>query len=170
MANTVQSYIDSLPTYDIVLKRIDMNDSVVGGANSSNQNFAELEKLLNKFNLAIKELAEAIDIEAITNETLNKIEKDKKMFPLHFGLSELAEPEQVTYFDRVYNITRLDELTFQVSRFLGLDTEDWDVSRLICQVKDVDGIVSHVMITTREHSIIVRFQDIPETDHYLYII
>lgn len=167
---TIQSYISQLPAYDITLKRIDMNDSVVGGANSSNQNFAELEKLLNSFNLAIKELASIIDIEAITNATLEKLEKDKKMFPLHFGLSELAEPEQVTYYDRVYNITRIDELTFQVSRFIGLDTEDWDVSRLICQVKDNDGIVSNVMIATRESSIIIRFQDIPETDHFLYVI
>lgn len=167
---TIQSYINELPAYDITLKRIDMNDSVVGGANSSNQNFAELEKLLNTFNLAIKELASIIDIEAITNATLEKIEKDKKMFPLHFGLSELAEPEQVTYYDRVYNITRVDELTFQVSRFIGLDTEDWDVSRLVCQVKDNDGIVANVMIATRESSIIIRFQDIPETDHFLYVI
>lgn len=167
---TIQSYINELPAYDITLKRIDMNDSVVGGANSSNQNFAELEKLLNTFNLAIKELASIIDIEAITNATLEKLEKDKKMFPLHFGLSELAEPEQVTYYDRVYNITRVDELTFQVSRFIGLDTEDWDVSRLVCQVKDNDGIVANVMIATRESSIIIRFQDIPETDHFLYVI
>ena len=167
---TIQSYINELPAYDITLKRIDMNDSVVGGANSSNQNFAELEKLLNTFNLAIKELASIIDIEAITNATLEKLEKDKKMFPLHFGLSELAEPEQVTYYDRVYNITRVDELTFQVSRFIGLDTEDWDVSRLVCQVKDNDGIVANVMIATRESSIIIRFQDIPETDHFLYIL
>lgn len=167
---TIQSYINELPAYDITLKRIDMNDSVVGGANSSNQNFAELEKLLNTFNLAIKELASIIDIEAITNATLEKLEKDKKMFPLHFGLSELAEPEQVTYYDRVYNITRVDELTFQVSRFIGLDTEDWDVSRLVCQVKDNDGIVANVMIATRESSIIIRFQDIPETDHFLHVI
>ena len=164
------TFIARLPNYQITLKTIDVNDSVVGGTNSSNQNFKELEKLLTIFNDAIKELSNSIDLDNITNETIIKLETSKKMFPLHYGLSEFAEPEQVTYFDRIYDITRIDDRTFKITRFIGLDTVGWDTSRIISQVKDNDGIISNVMITTRENAIIVRFQDVPETDHFLYII
>lgn len=168
MAETV--FIAQLPGYEITLKRVDMRDSVPGGFSSCNMNFDELEKLLNIFSGSIKELAATQDINAIIESVVTQMEGAKKVFPLHFGLSEQTSPEQVTFYDRVYNISRLDDKTFVVSRVLGEDETEWDTSKIIAQVKNYDGVITNANIITREHSIIVSFYDIPDRDYFLYIV
>lgn len=168
MAETV--YISQLPGYEISLKQIDMRDSVPGGASTCNLNFQELSRLMNIFVGAIKELAASQDINAIIQSVVTQMENAKKVFPLHFGLSETTSPEQVTFYERVYNIDRIDERTFAISRVLGQDSELWDTSKIIAQVKNYDGVVTNVNIITRQNSIIVSFYEIPDQDYFLYIV
>lgn len=168
MAETI--YISQLPRTEISLKKVDMRDSVPGGFSSCNLNFEELQRLMNIFAGSIKELADTQDINAIIESVVTQMEGVKKVFPLHFGLSELTSPEQVTFYDRVYNIDRIDNKTFVVSRVLGEDEQEWDTSKIIAQVKNYDGVITNANIITREHSIIVSFYDIPDRDYFLYIV
>lgn len=168
MAETI--YIAQLPGMEITLKKVDMRDSVPGGFSSCNLNFEELQRLMNILVGAVKELADTQDINAIIESVVTQMENAKKVFPLHFGLTAQTSPEQVTFYDRVYNIERLDDRTFVVSRVLGEDEREWDTSKIIAQVKNYDGVVTNANIITREHSIIVSFYDIPDRDYFLYIV
>lgn len=168
MAETI--YISQLPGYEITLKKVDMRDSVPGGFSTCNLNFEEIQRLLGIFSGSIKELADTQDVNAIIESVVTRMEESKKVFPLHFGLTETTSPEQVTFYDRVYNIDRIDDKTFVVSRVLGEDSVQWDTSKIIAQVKNFDGVVVAVNIITREHCIIVSFHDIPDQDYFLYIV
>lgn len=165
-----KTFIEQLPTNEITFKKIDMRDNVPGGFFTSNMNFEESQKLFNIVVGAIKELAATQDINAIIESVITKMEVSKKVFPLHFGLTESTSPEQVTFYNRVYNINRLDDKSFSVTRVLGDDKELWDTSKIIAQVKNFDGVVVNANIVTRENSIFISFYDIPDQDYFLYIV
>lgn len=170
MSESNSVFIAQLPGFDIILKKIDMRDSVPGGFSTCNLNFEELQRVMNILIGSIKELASTQDIDAIIENVITRMENSKKVFPLHFGLSETTSPEQVTFYNRVYNIDRIDDKTFVISRVLGEDKQEWDTSKIIAQVKNYDGVVISSNIITREHSIIVSFYDIPDQDYFLYIV
>lgn len=162
-------FILRLPTVEITLKKIDFNETAVGFANTTSMNFNEVEKVLNILVGAVKELAENIDINSITDASINKIESGKKVFKLRYNL-DASNYDTVTHYNDVYKILRVDELTYIVSRELGDHTEEWDTSNIMCQVKDMDGVISNVFISTTDNSIVVVFENAPEIDFTLFII
>lgn len=167
MNTELQSWIDQLPKQTISLKKIDMNDSVPGLANTCNINFDELSKLFNILAGSVKTLASNLDINSILRQLIDEISSNKLAIPIKYA-QRVGDTSRVEHNDMVYEITRIDETTYSIVRADGLDL--WDTSNIIAQLKNLDGVILNTTIITRDYSVVISFKDSPMEDYILLLV
>ena len=163
----LQTWIDKLPKQTISLKQIDLNDSVPGSANTCNINFKELSELFNVLAECTKSLADNLDVKALLRQLIEEISSNKLAVPIKFA-QRVGDTTRIEHNEMVYEINRLDETTYVVTRAEGIAI--WDTSNIIAQLKSTDGVILNTSIVTRDYSVIISFKETPAEDYILLLV
>lgn len=166
-----ESAFDKLPARTILLKQIDNKDSIPGGFNTCNVNFKELSNVLGNVILALKEIHGVVNVEALISNAIAQLRTNKLAIPLNYAQLVSAEPLKFEHDNSVYEIDRRDDTLYVITRVaINSDTEPWDTSKLIAQLKTSDGIVANAVIITKDNAVMVNFTDQPAEDHLLLLM
>lgn len=130
------------------------------------KNFLILNSYLARTLSFIKNLYEIIDINYIVQSVLNLLESTKNVLNIDVTLNIGTSITQ-QLGTKIYRIERIDEFKIIIT---GDNIINWNVDNIICQLKDVNGMLIYPVIITKNNKIEIYFNDMLGTNYKFYWI
>lgn len=173
MANTTLNTLNS-PTPEEFLNQADINFQPINSASSQKTNFYIIQKnfaalvIFNKnVKIALRYLKDLINIDGIVNTVLLKIQDAKTTIAVNYDLV-VGTSELQTSNSKIFQVSRAGLLLVEIT---SKDNPlEWNVDRLIVQVKNLDGVIVYPVITTKNNKISIDFVDSLSTNYTVYFM
>lgn len=159
---------------DFECNEIDVKTSTKSNFFTLNNNWLNLVKYLRNLKDAVRWLWEHIQIEALVDAVLEKLQKQKNLVSIPATLPTYSD---MSYTDpntgKHYTISRPASHCIQITRN---ESEVWETEALIVCVKDVNYTSVNVSVTTTKNCIRIDFLDgqveesVLQSNYYVYFI
>ena len=162
------------PTTEQFLEQPDIGFQDINSATSQKTNFYIVQKnfeallLFNKnVKASLRYLKNLINIDGIVTTVLANIQSAKNTLAINYSLVVGESELQITN-GKTYQVKREGLLLVEIT---SKDNPlEWDVDKLIVQVKNFDGIIVYPVITTKNNKITIDFVDSLSTNYVVYFI
>jgi hypothetical protein len=166
MSKTAQEIQDFLNLNNLELDNLNSNQSFKTNLLISTRNFKSLVIYLANTLSFIKNLYETINPTYIITQVLSLLENTKNILDINVNLLINTSVTQ-TIGTKIYRISRIDD--YQI-RITGDNIIDWNTDNIICQVKDINGMIVYPTIITADNKIDIYFNDLLGSNYKLFWI
>jgi hypothetical protein len=149
---------------DLKLDSIQKGSSFKTNFFISEKNFQTIMRWVNRLRDYVDELYNMINIPAIIAELVKYYEANKNMLTIRCDM-EIGFIDHQTVNKRDFDIKRIDEYVIEITCSSEVD---WDVDRLIIQVKNIDGMIVYPRLITKTSKITIDFIDGMITNYFVF--
>lgn len=151
---------------DYAINNIDKSASIKTNFYLLNNNLTALVKYLKNLKHVAKWVYEHLQIDQLILELIDKFQTDKLMIPVAFDIPITGTRIHESGKD-TYKITRIDNYIIDIE---CLTRKNWNVDRLMIQVKNNDYVIVYPRIATVENKITIDFIDKVATNYNVFIV
>jgi uncharacterized protein YeeX (DUF496 family) len=151
---------------DLKLDDIQKNEAIKTNHLIAQKNFKTIIKWFNLLRDFMNSLYDMIDIDNLIAEVIKKYEKSKNILYIKFDMN-IGEIVIQTMNQRDFQIKKIDLYIIEIT---CLSETNWDVNRLIVQIKNIDGTIVYPKIITIESKILIDFIDGIATNYQVIFI
>lgn len=151
---------------DYVATNIDKSASIKTNFYIVANNFTALCKYLVNLKYVVKWIYEHLQIDKLLELLIEKLQEDKTMIPVPFDIP-IAGTRIYEVNKNTYKVTKIDSYVIQIE---CLTKDNWNVDRLMVQVKNNDYVIVYPRIATAENKIIIDFLDKVATNYMVFIL
>ena len=151
------------------LPNIELND--IDSSQTSNTNFYVITGNFKLFqaqfiNLSsfVKNIYNIINIQSIVSQVLTSLETNKNVLDIDTNLV-IGNSVTQNIGQKIYRILRFDEYHIVIT---GDNILNWDVDNIMCQVKDINGMIVYPTIVTKDNKIDLYFNDMLGTNYKIF--
>lgn len=129
------------------------------------RNFGNLHKYLVKLKEFLESLYASIDPESLIQEILSRLQQNKTAVAVS-SLVSVGGSETYESQGNTYRVSRISEKQVVIE---NMSNTAWDVSKLGCFVKTVNGIMLYPAIQTADNTITITFNSNVSQNYLVYI-
>jgi hypothetical protein len=129
-------------------------------------NFTGIVVFLNNLTSFVKYFYTLIDLSAIVQQVIDALGSSKDTIPI-LTTSNIGTFTLTNIGQNIYKLMRTDAYTLVLTR---TNQPTWDTSKLMCQVKQIDGTFVYPVIRTANNNVTISFADAIATNYNIYLL